>query len=108
MKAFYEFDDTSAFDPADVVVRCIENSGPALLLDSDALPPEFFDLSSGVAGELLHKLGNYRLRLAAVVPDPSVHSARFQDFHRESNRGRQFRFFETRQEAIDWLEATDE
>jgi hypothetical protein len=94
---------TGAFDPRAVVRSCIENGAACLLLDSDALPPAFFDLSSGVAGALLHGLSVYQMRMAGVVPDPSAYSLRFQEFVREANRGRQFRFFATRAEAIRWL-----
>jgi hypothetical protein len=90
-----------------VLTGCVESGARSVLLDEDALPAEFFDLSTLLAGELLHKLTTYRIRLAGVVPDPSVHSTRFQQFVREANAGRQFRFFSTRQEAIGWLEARD-
>ena len=91
------------FDPRELATRCIESGSRALLLDAAAIPPEFFDLSTRVAGELLHRLSIYGVRLAAVVPDPSVHSAAFQDFVREANRGRQLRFLRTREEALSWL-----
>ncbi len=74
----------------------------ALLLDHGALPAAFFDLSTGVAGELVHKLVNY-WRMAAVVPDLAAHSQRFGEFAREANQGRQLRFCATREDAIDWL-----
>ena len=82
-----------------------ESGAEGLLLDEPALAPAFFDLSTGVAGELLHQLGKYRIRLAAVVPDPTRHSERFQTFVRESNRGRQARFFADRAAALAWLDA---
>ena len=47
---------TDSFDPTGVFRSCIESGAHALLLDEAALPPHFFDLSSGMAGELLHKL----------------------------------------------------
>ncbi len=94
-----------AFDPREVATTCIESGAHAMLADQAALPPAFFDLSSGVAGELLHRFSVYGIRLAGVVPDPSAHSGTFQDFLRESNRGKQFRFFPTREEAIRWLES---
>lgn len=94
-----------AFDPGAVVTGCIESGARSLLLDQGALPPEFFDLSTGVAGELVHRLTVYGIRMAAVVPDPSAHSRPFQDFLREANQGRQFRFFATREEAVRWLES---
>jgi hypothetical protein len=86
-----------------LLAGCVESGARALLLDSGALPEAFFDLATGFAGDLLHGLSKYGLRLAAVVPDPTVHPVRFQEFLREANRGNQFRFFATRQEALTWL-----
>ena len=105
--AFYEPSpgDADSLDAAAIATRCVESGSGALLLDRSALPPAFFDLSSGFAGELLHRLGLYGIRMAAVVSDPSRCSRSFQDFVREANRGKQFRFFATRGEAIDWLAA---
>jgi hypothetical protein len=101
---WYEPDPTDAFEPADLVRSCIENGKESLLLDADVIPPEFFDLSTRMAGELLHRLGVYRLRMAAVVPDVTSRSEAFQAFVLESNRGRQYRFFATREEAVHWLQ----
>ena len=53
------------------------------------LGPDFLRLSSGVAGEVLQKLVNYR-RLAVIVGDVREaveKSAPLRDFIRESNRG---------------------
>jgi len=101
----FEPEVEGSFDPAEIFTRCIESGGRSLLLNEYALPAEFFDLSTGLAGELLHKLSTYRVRLAGVVPDVGVHSTRFQEFAREANKGRQHRFFSDRQSAIEWLEA---
>ena len=107
MSASFELQDpgTGSFDPAGVVASCIESGAHALLIDRAALPDAFFDLSSGVAGELLHRLSVYGIRLAAVVPDPAAHSQPFQDFLREANRGKQFRFCTRREDAVHWLES---
>jgi PadR family transcriptional regulator, regulatory protein AphA len=94
------------FDPVVVVTACIESGTDRLLLDDGALPPEFFDLSTGVAGTLVQRLTQYEIRMAAVVPDPSIHSQPFQDFAREANAGRsRFRFFPDREQAVAWLTA---
>jgi PadR family transcriptional regulator, regulatory protein AphA len=103
--AFFEADGAPLGDPAAAVVRCIEHGSRALLFDAEALPDAFFDLSTGVAGELVQKLVNYHVRMAAVVPDLAARSARFREFAREANAGRQFRFFETREDAVAWLES---
>lgn len=90
-------------DPAALVTACIESGAPALLCERGALPPEFFDLSTGLAGAMAQRLTLYEIRMAAVVPDPSVHSRAFQDFAREAERGRWFRFFPDRERAVAWL-----
>ena len=105
MGTYLEVKPTHPFDPTAVVISCAEAGADCLLLDEKSLPAEFFDLSSGLAGELLHRLSIYYMRLAAVVPDPSAHSPHFQAFVLEANKGDQFRFFPTRQEAIAWLES---
>ncbi len=103
MPAFFEPDSTQPVDPVAAVMRCIEEGARALLLDRSALPAAFFDLRTGVAGELAQKLVNYHIRMAGVIPDLSAHSLHFREFVREADVGRQLRFFATRQEAIDWL-----
>ena len=97
-------ESAGTFDPTAVVVGCVESGARLLLADHGALPPAFFDLSSGVAGELLHRLSMYGIRMAGVVPDPTIHSRPFQDFLRETNYGTQVRFFATRGESVRWLE----
>ncbi|HEU4561651.1 MAG TPA: DUF4180 domain-containing protein [Longimicrobium sp.] len=109
MSTYLQFEPRSgdAFNARDVATRAIESGAHAVLLDRDALPPAFFDLSSGVAGELVHHLTLYGIRMAAVVPDVPSHSGPFQDFVREANRGTQFRFFPTREQAAAWLETPE-
>jgi hypothetical protein len=102
---FFEATGGGPFDPAALVGGCLEHGTHALLLDRAALPPAFFDLRTGVAGELVQKLVNYGIRGAGVVPDLAEQPPRFREFAREANVGRQFRFFATREAAVDWLEA---
>ena len=99
----FEPDAGATLAPDSLVAGCIESGAQSLLLAGGSLPDAFFDLATGFAGELLHGLSKYRLRLAAVVPDPTIHPLRFQEFLRETNRGEQFRFFATREEALKWL-----
>jgi PadR family transcriptional regulator, regulatory protein AphA len=99
--------DLREADARAIVSRCVESGARAVLFDRTALPPAFFDLGSGFAGELIQKLTQYGIRMAVVVPDPSRCSRSFQDFVREANRGGQFRFFPDRPGAIRWLESPD-
>lgn len=105
MPAFFEPEAARPVDPVAAVIGCIEQGARALLLDAGALPAAFFDLSTGVAGDVVQKLVNHGVRMAAVVPDLGAQPERFQEFAREANQGRQFRFFATRADAIDWLGA---
>jgi hypothetical protein len=107
MPNYAEPGEHSTFDTDTLVSTCIESGAGALLLNAQVIPPTFFDLSTRVTGELLHGLSKYSLRLAAVVPDLSSRSQSFQDFVRESNRGVQFRFFASREDAIAWLESME-
>ena len=55
------------------------------------IPPAFFALATGVAGAVVQKFVNYRLRLV-VVGDVTEHvaaSTALRDFVREANRGGQ-------------------
>ena len=92
----------------DVLVRSIESGARQILLEADALPPLFYDLSSGAAGDLLQGLVNHEIRMAVVVRDLPRHSNSFQAFVKEANRGRAFRFFESDAEAEAWLRESDE
>ena len=93
-------------EPKAIVAALIEKGAPAVLLSQAAMTDDFFHLQTGVAGELLHELAKYRLRLAGVVPDPSALPKPFQEFLEEANRGTQARFFTERDEAITWLDST--
>ena len=105
MSSYAEYSPDGDFAPMDVVAACFEQSTQALLMDRPALPPEFFDLRTGIAGELVQKLTQYGIRLACVVPDLEDQPARFQEFAREANRRSRVRFFASRGEAVEWLDA---
>jgi len=55
-------------------------------------------------GDRLHRLSVYRLRMAAVVPNLNSHDERLQEFAREANRGQSWRFFDTREAALEGLQ----
>ncbi|WP_187977296.1 DUF4180 domain-containing protein [Mycetocola sp. JXN-3] len=60
----------------------------------ERLDPEFFRLASGVAGEFLQKLVNYRTPVAIIgnIDAETAASAPLRDFVWESNRGTQVWF----------------
>jgi len=74
-----------------------------LLLDESQLGPAFFDLTTGLAGELFQKFTNYRVRLAIVVADAQAHGSRFSELAWEHRVHNTVRFFTTEQSARQWL-----
>ena len=58
-----------------------------LILPKACLPVHFFDLKTGLAGEMLQKFTNYRCPVAVVGDFSAYTSTALRDFIRESNRG---------------------
>lgn len=104
MNEFYEV-PAGADERFDPVRAAIERGARGVLADDGVLPPAFFDLSTGMAGSIVQRLTMYGIRMAVVVPDAAARSGPFQDFAREANAGRQFRFFPDRAQALAWLAA---
>lgn len=74
-----------------------------LIVHSADLSPDFFDLRTGLAGEVFQKFSNYRMRLAIVGDFSHLTSRSWRDFIRESNRGKTVSFQSTMEEAISSL-----
>lgn len=74
-----------------------------LILVAEDLPPGFFDLSTGFAGELFQKLTTYQLRSALVLPNFNAHGLRFSELAYEHQTHPQIRFVKTMDEAVAWL-----
>jgi hypothetical protein len=77
-----------------------------LLLHERELGAEFFDLRSGLAGELFQLFNNYGQKLALVVPDPGIYSKHFLDLVAEHRNHARLRFFSDENKARAWLERT--
>ena len=93
-----------ADDATLVLEACLSNKVRLALLYDKNVTDGFFDLSSGEAGVVLQKLRNYGVRLALVCPLGSAQfSSRFGEMVAEEQRRDQFRVFETRQAAREWL-----
>ncbi|MFN5416856.1 MAG: DUF4180 domain-containing protein [Flavobacteriia bacterium] len=64
------------------------------------ITPAFFDLKNGIAGEILQKFSNYRVRLAIVGDFSKYNSKSLNDFIFESNKGKHINFVTSSLEAI--------
>ncbi len=87
--------------------RLVEACGNAgvdrLVLYPENLPEGFFDLSSKIAGEVLHKLRLYRVRLGVVRTPGLQLSSRFGEMLADERRYGFFGLFDSLDEALDWL-----
>ncbi len=74
-----------------------------LLLTESELSPEFFDLRSGIAGELFQKFTNYKIHLAIVVQNLEIYGERFGELAFEHRNHKLIRFFDSIETAKSWL-----
>ena len=88
-------------DIPDAVGACLGMEG--LILKEADLSPEFFELGSGLAGELFQKLVNYRVRTAIIVPNPEGYGERFAELAHEHRSHPVIRFFSSINEGEAWL-----
>jgi hypothetical protein len=81
-------------DALDLIGLALEHGAELVVIPVERLDDRFFDLSSRLAGEIVQKFVNYRLRLV-IVGDIGKHleaSSALRDFVRETNGGRQLWF----------------
>lgn len=64
------------------------------------ITPAFFDLKTGIAGELLQKCSNYRMQLAIIGDFSQYPGKSIKDFIYESNKGKLVNFLGSIQEAL--------
>lgn len=88
-------------DISDALGACLGAEG--LILTENDLAREFFDLRSGIAGELFQKFINYKLRVAIVLPDPGAYGERFSELAYEHKSHNMIRFVSSTDEAKAWL-----
>jgi hypothetical protein len=98
-------------DAVELIGAAWEHGARLVVIPAERLGDDFFRLSTRIAGEILQKFVNYRLRVA-VLGDISRHmneSSALRDFVHESNRGDQVWFVASFEELDERLEqACDE
>ena len=93
-------------DAVDLIGNAFENRATLIMLPVECLDDDFFRLSTRIAGEIVQRFVNYRMRLA-VVGDISRHlaeSSALRAFVSESNRGKDLWFVASLAELAHRLE----
>lgn len=81
----------------------MDASADCIIVHQRNIDESFFELRSGLAGEMLQKVANFRLRLA-VVGDFSVYESKsLKAFIAESNRSNTIIFVSTVEDALSKL-----
>lgn len=80
---------TTNIASTDLIGAAMYDRVDLLVIPIERVDPAFFDLSSGIAGELLQRATNYRVRLAIVgdVTPWTAESASLRAFVEETQRG---------------------
>jgi PadR family transcriptional regulator, regulatory protein AphA len=94
---------SSQGDVLDLLALCAEVGTNKLLFPAGSMADKFFDLSSGLAGEISLKLSTYRIKTAFVVDLDLVPSQRFREWAAECNRGNEILFSADLYKAERWL-----
>lgn len=91
-------------DTADTILDIMAEVGyhkcSRMIMYDRNLSRDFFDLKTGVAGEILQKFSNYRMKLAIVGDYSGFTSKSLKDFIRESNRQKTILFVNSFDEAM--------
>ncbi len=98
-----DFVITTPQDALDLIAEAGYYEASGVILKEENLTPDFFDLRSGVAGEILLKFSNYRVKMAVIGQFEKYSSKSLQAFIRESNRGREVFFVPDRETALNKL-----
>lgn len=93
----------SAQDGLDLLGNIYYQGFDKLIIYEENLTPEFFDLKTKIAGDILQKFSNYRMSLAIVGDFEKYQSKSIRDFIFESNKTKHINFSETLEDALERL-----
>jgi hypothetical protein len=87
-------------DTLNLIAEAGEMDSGKIILHENQITPDFFDLKTRLAGEILQKFSNYRVQLAVIGDFSKYKSKSFQDFIQECNKGNRVFFSEDLNDAI--------
>jgi len=102
--SYCKFDQNEIIKTVSDFLDVIGNSkSDTILINKNNLIEEFFDLKTGLAGDFLQKVSNYRKRLIIIGNFSNVTSKALTDFIYESNNTGKVIFEESIDKSIDLL-----
>lgn len=91
----------SAEDGKDLLGNVYYQGFDRMIIHERHLSTDFFDLQNGMAGEILQKFSNYRMRLAIVGDFKKYTRQSIKDFIYESNKLGHINYVSSVSEALD-------
>lgn len=95
---------SQAQDILDIFGNLMFEDCDRLIIHERSLHTDFFDLKTRLAGDILQKFSNYRVKLAVVGDFSKYNSKSLHDFIAESNKLNTVFFIDTFDSAIQKLE----
>jgi len=87
-------------DGLDLLGNLYYDGFDGIIIHAKNITPDFFDLRTGMAGEILQKYSNYRMRLAVVGDFSKYSSTNMKAFISESNKLGQINFVASVSDAL--------
>jgi hypothetical protein len=99
-----ESDDACVTNATGILELLFDAQASALIVRKECVNPDFFKLSTGIAGEILQKFSNYKRKLGVVGDFSHIQSKPLRDFIFESNKTKQVVFVGSVKEAVELLQ----
>lgn len=90
-------------DTLDLIANISAQDINKIIIHEKNITPNFFNLSNGLAGEILQKCFNYGIKMAIIGDFKKYKSQNLKAFIYESNKGKQFFFIDDVEKAKDML-----
>jgi hypothetical protein len=87
-------------DDGDLIEVVANTDTNIIIIRKQMLDPSFFDLRSGIAGEIMQKISNYNIRLGVVGDYTNLTSKSLKAFITECNRVNHVIFVKSVDEAL--------
>jgi len=87
-------------DALDLMADCSYNDFDTIILFEENFTPDFFDLKTGIAGEILQKFSNYGMRLGIIGEYSKYQSKSLRDFIYECNKSGKILFMKSIEEIL--------
>lgn len=91
-------------DAVQLLADCNYNGAESIIINENNIIPGFFDLKTGIAGDILQKFSTWNTKLAIIGDFSKYKSRSLNDFIFESNKFGRINFLNSKEEALKVLQ----